>query len=428
VYLNWGYSIEGEPTEVYVKRKPGPDTSAMTEIWRQKVTPTGVVQDDYEPVDYSDPKIQAGVPYLYEICVDYADGETGCHQFSGPVSWTPATNPSGNGGGGSPAPSPAKKVMNPPANIRLSATTNAVTVSWGATGPYDKILVRLSDTQGYVDQRDVQNRPNSMFEFTGLRPGAEYHVGLKGCDSGLLGSTCGPWSADASITTTPTARPLPKPVLRTQPSARAVHLAWENALDGQQRALLTDMTWYRNGEVIYEGVDSTDRDDGVQPNSGPYRYKLCIQNPVDEQCSDDVSASPTPTTPTAPVQVTATTYRVVGGGQGPLTARWVNLDTPGRFFSVERLDRDLLGGRGPEITSFWHELTRISAANNASTVSITQVDELGVEAGTQYRVCALVPALGAAGTVCSVPVTRTMTTSTSGVEEGPGTCFACVKP
>lgn len=144
---------------------------------------------------FTDVDLQPGTTYRYRACAVYESGEVACSSF------LPGTTLAAAG----PLPG-----MAPPRDISLQAAPDSITVSWGATGEYAKILVRLEDDAGHSDQRDVRNVPNASFSFSRLRPEARYRVVLKGCSKTLLGSSCGPWSREA-FATTPSRTPRPAP-------------------------------------------------------------------------------------------------------------------------------------------------------------------------------------------------------------------------
>jgi hypothetical protein len=220
-------------------------------------------------------------------------------------------------------------------------------------------------------------------------------------------------------------KPLPQPELRAEgagntfPNYGLVRLTWTNPVDGDQRSVLTGMEWYQNGKVIYSGTDTIQRDAPVRANSGPYRYQLCIKNAVDEQCSTEVTASPTPTKPTAPTSVKLERIDLPGG-RGPngillrpkhrVSVTWFNTDVPGTFYTVER--QDSRATRNPDRNSpvqylsstFWQELERVNGEESSALVDPQMRGELTLTIGTAYRVCAVVPALGNEGKVCSAPV------------------------
>jgi len=228
-------------------------------------------------------------------------------------------------------------------------------------------------------------------------------------------------------------KPLPQPVLRAEaagagsPNYGLVHLTWDNPIDPIQRTLLTDMDWYRDDHSIYRGSDTTERDDGVRPNSGPYRYKLCIENAVDYQCSEEVNASPTPVPPTAPSDVHVARLDLAGGTSDNgillqprhiVSITWFNTSITGKFTTVERQDVQATPNADPNSPSqfvggsFWNELTRLSVAPTPAPLPTSaEVDAaqgadpstLTLQQGTTYRVCAVVPSLGDAGRACSSP-------------------------
>lgn len=225
----------------------------------------------------------------------------------------------------------------------------------------------------------------------------------------------------------PAPKPLPQPVLRAEgagntfPNYGVVRLTWENPVEGDQRQLLTGMDWYQNGKFVntaYVNVYNAP----VLPNSGPYRFQLCIKNAVDEQCSEEVTASPTPTKPTAPTDVKLEAIDLPGG-RGPngillrpkhrVSVSWFNTDIPGTFFTIERQDTRAKRNSDPNgpveylSTTFWFEMERLSAAGlpTSALVDPELRGELTLSIGKTYRVCAIVPALDNETKVCSQPVT-----------------------
>ncbi len=149
-------------------------------------------QLDHTFVQHTLANLEPETWYTLRVCAVYGpagDADRECSQPEVRVrTQAPEQTPSGG----------VNASMVPPSDIQLSAGADFVRVGWGQTGPYDRILVRLTDMFGNVDQRDVGNHPNGYLEFEGMLPGTEYHVILKG---GNTGGPYGPWSADASIRT-----------------------------------------------------------------------------------------------------------------------------------------------------------------------------------------------------------------------------------
>ena len=101
-----------------------------------------------------------------------------------------------------------------------------------------------------------------------------------------------------------------------------------------------------------------------------------------------------------------------------MTANWRNTGIPGQFITVEREDQVVQGGggkaglkrslRGPA----WIEMERTKAKDDPTTLVVDLTSEIQnplqnplTQPGNSYRLCAVVPRLGAAGKVCSAPTT-----------------------
>jgi hypothetical protein len=172
---------------------------------------------------------------------------------------------------------------------------------------------------------------------------------------------------------------------------------------------------------------------GISANTA-YTFKICFTDINDEtKCSKEIIATGKPVAPTAPVDVTVFQDEVQDSVRGTVirtrtlvTARWRNTIIHGQFITLEREDRVIDSTRTldrdgrvqvqdnqPRFRTAWVEIKRISAA--ASTANLGGPTEIKLdttpqgpvlltERGKNYRVCAVVPALGAAGKVCSSPV------------------------
>lgn len=322
-------------------------------------------------------------------------------------------------------------------------------VQWEA--PDNPFYVRIFREEPAADWTRYAGRGH--FDDSGLERDHEYRYNV--CAYYFDGGICSGWKANRVPSATPSSpsqpppspkpapeqpappkpspKPLAQPVLRATPAGTgfpnylAVNLRWENPPDAEQRALLTDQDWYRDGKIFYKGWD-LERQDSVRSNSGPYRYQLCIKNAVDEQCSEEVSAAPTPVAPTAPTNVQLTPQWFPGGkiGNGGIvlpprhkvSVTWFNTDIVGTFVTVERQDTRMARnsdpsspiGSVPEL--FWNELSRLSGpANPTAAMPSSELVDAGpgvtapLQVGKTYRVCAVVPKLGEAGKVCSAPAT-----------------------
>jgi hypothetical protein len=136
---------------------------------------------------WTDAGLKPNTIHSYIVCAIYEDGEEACTE---PVSATTMSLP------GAPAN------YAPPSIVNVGVSTDAIKVTWGATGTYATILVHLSDPEGHVDQRQVKNVANGSYTFPGLRSNVRYRVILKGCSANVFtGDGCGPWSPNVFITT-----------------------------------------------------------------------------------------------------------------------------------------------------------------------------------------------------------------------------------
>src|SRR5262249_22563008 len=182
---------------------------------------------------------------------------------------------------------------------------------------------------------------------------------------------------------------------------------------------------YRDGMVIFAmtqpGSFTTQYGDApLRPNSGPYRYQICMTfpGPAGEKCSVEVRAGPTPIAPTAPADVRVARVDLPGGttADGAILLRpkhrvsvsWRNTAIPGVFITVER--QDVRGAPNADrdspiefvLGSFWNELTRLEAAASPTSALVDAEptadpglnSALTLQAGQTYRVCAVVPKLG----------------------------------
>jgi hypothetical protein len=239
----------------------------------------------------------------------------------------------------------------------------------------------------------------------------------------------------------------PKHELRT-PSLTAttnhplvIELHWGH--DSSDLYTLGNVQLYRDGQVTFDGkkyggfipdyqdngklYDSARQEWTGQPlrANTEYTYKVCFigfsEAEGETKCSNEITAMPQPIVPTALADVNiskssqasgvrnaAANSRIVGSVRiaTVISARWRNTDLPGQFITLEREDRVQLDRL--RVGTAWDEIARISA-KSAPTEASADITPKGPELGTQhlnnYRVCAVVPVLKAAGKVCSPSVT-----------------------
>jgi hypothetical protein len=232
-----------------------------------------------------------------------------------------------------------------------------------------------------------------------------------------------PSSGGSSENKPPPPPPLSTPVLKARAtSASNIRLEWDYSYADR----LTSMALYRDDQFIFEGAIERNFTNGhnnpVRPNT-EYTYKLCFSNPDEKnKCSEPVRVMGTPIAPTAPADVKVA-FIPLGGRSVPggalrlrpkpsVSLTWRNTDLPGQFITVEALDT--VPGRSATVGSAqvqtaprqrWIEATRISARNDPTTLTIGRpVSLITTDTGlTTYRICAVVPALGDNGKVCSQP-------------------------
>jgi hypothetical protein len=248
--------------------------------------------------------------------------------------------------------------------------------------------------------------------------------------------------------------PLRTPFLTAQPhGAVAIDLNWAQGADlTVDSHTLGNVQLYRDRQITFDakeygGYTANYTDTGpmyhaatkqstgqnLRPNTG-YYYQVCFIGTGDAagqtQCSNSLTAMGTPVVPTAPANVTFSKRQVATGNiRSPLgaasgafrTVIFVNWrapdlrkgEIPGQFITVEREDRVMTVGKGVRSQLFgnaWVEINRINAKGDPieATVDLTSPVRSPSAAdtpGNSYRVCALVPALGTAGKVCSPPTT-----------------------
>ncbi len=209
--------------------------------WNVGAPPTASGVLDGGKASWQDTGLEPNTEYGYQLCVVYVGEDTPeCSGYKYPTTHPP----------GEPYTPP---VLTPPTVIHVEHTSDSVTVSWGATGDYDRILVRIEDDLGNHDQRTVYNHPNRDFTFPGMRPEGQYTVLLKGCSLSWGALHCGPWSPPAVATRTSIAAPPPpqmtveqltlghgmryrNPVIKFDDEVRRLDFCWERGAGCGQKA------------------------------------------------------------------------------------------------------------------------------------------------------------------------------------------------
>lgn len=216
----------------------------------------------------------------------------------------------------------------------------------------------------------------------------------------------------------------PPEISVAQSGGRFIDLHWEP----EERSKLKNVLLYRDGQVVYDAKKYGDYiptyRDSVRENT-EYTYKVCFISLSDEtKCSRDINATAKPIAPTPLADVN------ISKEQGPtssvrkaqatgklnaavrnrtvILANWrkpdPNTDVPGQFITVEREDKAQLDKI--RVGPTWVEIKRIKAKGDPTNIAVdltSDAPELGTQRGNTYRVCAVVPALGDKGKVCSSP-------------------------
>jgi hypothetical protein len=141
---------------------------------------------------FNDLGLQASNTYRYRVCAIYG-------QTPDCTSWLAAQTLA-------TAPPPANPGV--PTFTSSSATANSITVNWNSSSSYSFHNIRWAENGHGDGQQEVKGR---TFTASSLRPGA-YHFIVQGCNTTLLGSSCGSYSAPLYVSTSVPLPPPPPPV------------------------------------------------------------------------------------------------------------------------------------------------------------------------------------------------------------------------
>lgn len=231
---------------------------------------------------YLDTNLPPDTAFVYRVCAVYEDGDEECSPDV--VART------------QPKQGPSSKLA-PPEILGATATENTVTMFWGTTGAYNKLIVGIKDDLGNWGQEDVTPVPNGSYTFVGLRPGTRYYVMIEACNRGVgLPSTCGGWSAPVVVVTaTPTPPPPPPP---SRPELRIISATEASLILGYYVRVPAPhqekMVLYRDGvrltELPRKPADGGWTGSFTDKPAAKHVYKVCIEGsaPPVNLCSENV--------------------------------------------------------------------------------------------------------------------------------------------
>ena len=369
ITVSWEHTGEGVYYFV-IERQDAPYTD-------NSVTP--IAQSNNRTDSVTDKNLKANTLYKYHVCAVYAYSRT-CSDWVSVRTLAPPPPPSGGSSGSAPPPSALPPFVTPEIRATRDQDPTHILLDWSGDPGWES----------YELHDNVVNPP-PIYKNSKLKHVVVY--------SGIPG---------------------------TSKFTGAIYDSWRYP-----------------GHLLDVALSQLTYTNTVRPNF-VNTYKVCFTSINDEtKCSKEITASSKPIAPTAPANVTVSQDEVQDRIRDTIirtrtlvTVRWRNTDIPGQFITLEREDRVQLGtlntidrdGRlernqlrfGPQ----WIEIKRIHSAyvfeclpakcpshDDQGSITELTVDttpegkELYTERGNSYRICAIVPALGAAGKICSSPVT-----------------------
>jgi hypothetical protein len=368
----------------------------------QRQDPTAMWTSEANVGSHTDKGLKASTTYNYRVCAVDSAGNPTCSPWIKVTTMPPESSGSG---------------YSIPIITRQDVAPDRISIAWTSTTRYSSFNVRWfkKSDPSRAGQVNMKGRGTAGEYVIGpLQTGLTYVILVQGCNSGILSSSCSKWGGFEATTSLPPPPPPTAPTLTASAaSGRQITLTW--GINEAER--ITRTVVERDGRLLSERAAAINRlDDTVRPNT-EYTYRVCLKNQTGTACSNTVTAMAKPVAPSALANVNFTQSRFSGApGRGVsresaliknlITASWRNTDTPGQFITLEREDRVPLDRIrvGPS----WVEVKRLSAKNDPTEIWTDLKPagtEIGAKRGNTFRVCAVVPALGKAGTTCSSPFT-----------------------
>ncbi len=381
-WITVGWKHNGEEGTRYIVERQEPPAS-----WLFFVS-TGI---------HTDKNLKPSTTYKYRVCAVDENDEKTCSEWTSQTTLEPASS----------------GTYSVPVITEKDVAPDRIRISWTSTTHYGSFNVRWSEKGTPAGQHNVRgNGTSGSFEARGLVPGRTFAFLVQGCNWGPLGSGCSGWTGvELSTPLGPPPHPTAPAVTASASSPSQIVLSWP--VNGSER--IDQVVIERDGRKHVERSGALSRyDDSVRPNT-EYVYRVCLTNQTGTACSSATTAMGRPTVPSALADVKFVRVRSSGAGGGILSgdaarirtivrSNWRNAGTPGQFITLERQDR---GPVDPiRVGTFWTEVNRISAKTDPTDIAIEARPpgpQVGIREGNIYRVCAVVPALGRAGKVCSTP-------------------------
>lgn len=306
-----------------------------------------------------------------------------------------------------------------PAIIGHEVLETGLRMHFRAATDYDFYLLRWKrlDRGEEKEIRSASGGRAGAVDIAGLSDSTEYRVRVQGCHAKAVnGTACSAFAAPYSATTA--FPPLLPPQLdlarypdgtRLETGPMNIGLVYIGGVDLKN----TNVTLQRDGKLVLDsrvgaGIKNPHTDTVPRANR-VYRYQMCLTR-GEKVCSQPFEARPPPVVPTPPADahVSITRRRALRKRPPVLDAAWRNTDIPGAFVTVEQAEKRIdaqSGSIADEVGLGWKEVARVDTRDDPTSLRVEIPSARGfVSQAGSFRVCSVVPELGAAGRVCSSAV------------------------
>ncbi len=307
----------------------------------------------------------------------------------------------------------------PPAIIGHEVLETGLRLHFRAAADYDYYLLRWkrADRGEEKQVRSANGGREGAVDIAGLSDSTEYRLRVQGCHAKPVnGQACSAFAVPYLATTA--FPPLLPPQLdlarypdgtRLETGPMNIGLVYIGGVDLKN----TNVMLQRDGKVVLDsrvnGGIKNPHTDTVPRANRVYRYQMCLIR-GEKVCSQPLEARPPPIVPTPPADAHVSIKRrgnVFRKGRPVLDAEWRNTDIPGAFVTVERAEKraDAAGSVPGEATDGWKEIARVDTRDDPTSLSAEIPTARGTDTqASSFRVCSVVPELGAAGRVCTSAV------------------------